>query len=823
MNLPALPPILEKKFDDIYGNEAKDAYIHDMKALAENPKKTMMVNDEGRIVNAGKGRLIWENIKGAFGGVNHTKKALVEYRVMQLMKYGSDKNWIHLNKPETEKGKEIDVADSDEVENNQNNEAVVTDDILRIASRLGLVPEKFKSITSHFELSVLIREIVKKNLIQQITGKTIDPIATYAEHHKFALEPHTCVVRAWNAIAQLFKPDKPLTYALSEFDKPSQVNEDREKENIEKEGDDDRGGSGQNFDDDNQGQGRRVSVNLDNILNLDTREKEAVGAEPSRRNSVGSASASVEVKPEVDILSILDRRSENFEKEFEKSENIIDSIMPEGKSDSEALVKSWVSYIYLPIEDVEKEKRLDEGLAKLDETNQMALLSIGYQISKLREKKEALAEEKTPGVMEQTQADAKLFGDRLKKLVNENEGKLDSYAAIDEAAYLPFDERIYDEEFVRAIKNQNFEKQTGDTYNFMKKVGFVAITGVGAALAAAALIPAAPVAVGAPVIATWVWAASAAAAAGVLTGAGIIAKRYFSGGQAGGVGASANASNAEIPDLSNHQVSIIVSEQGQPEQLPGATEEKGGAEQLIKEEAKAGEPLEEAVTFAGGNAGVEVLKETIGDGAAEQFVEKNEAKVGEPVEEAVALEVVDETVVAEAEKIGEQKGVELEDEIASGEGLEKEGEKELDIEERDVRGEDEVSVGSESADTEVGEEALEFSKNRRALRELRKQDTADINKVLVASKNPAGKDIGLTRTNAGEVYDDMVKLKIYFAKYPTGKGISRQELRRFIENYGGETASSLYKFYSADPQKVKQIKENFAEFKKIEFALFRKK
>lgn len=807
MNSSALPPMLEQKFDTIYGEGGKDSYIHDMKTLADNPKKKMMVDDDGKIVNIGKGRLVWENIKGAFGAVNHTKKALVEYRFMQLVKYGADQNWIQPKS--SEENLEIDEEGGDEGE-----QTIDLGEILKVAARLGLVPGKVKSIQSHYELSELITNISAKAFLEK--GKTVqvvDSLKSFVNRHKFALESHSFIVRGVNALFQLFKPEKLVTYSLYEFKASSKAAEDGEEADIA--GGEKRNDGGEDEDDrenlGGQTVSRRSSVDLDNIQAQGRRASRGVDVRQGNadRASVGPI-ASAELQPAVglDILSILEGRTEKFKEGLLNSDNLIDFIMPAPvESDNDALVRSWVAYTYLPGPDEEKEKRLDEGLAQLDATNQLAVLSIGYQISKLREANETVAEEKMPGAIEQSQADAKMFGDRLRNLVNEN-GELD--LTLDEKAYFfPLDEGIYDEKFVKVIKDQKFEKQTGDTYNYMKKVGYFAIAGVGAGLAALTFIPAAPV-VATPVVATWVWVVGGAAVAAGAAAAVAGAKRFF-GGQGGAEEVLGDEGQPENPDLTYREIKFIV-----PPGQENLT--LGEGQNAVAEEVK-----EEAVVAEGENEGgkEEVLIEgqnvagkEVKEGGVTGLVNKEEVVVGEnaTVGEAKEEAVAEKEVFAEGELVEnaglDNAGLDIEEFI---------GEKELD--------DDEVSVGGESVE-EVGlssGKTVEPRMTRRSRRRL-KQATNDINILLKESKDPETKTKSLSRPDAQSLYKKMIQLKNYFkeyplSEYPNGNGVSTAELHRFIINYGGAGNSSLLRFYKDSPAELKEITENFEEFNRIELGI----
>lgn len=127
------------KFADIYSDNK--LFFEDVKKLAEN-NAPLMVNKEGKIVNATLKRFIFENLKGLFGKVNHTNTGLVEERVIQLLEYGKDLFSC----------------------NHQNENSVTTEDIWSIASKVGLFKERPKSVKSHVKLNMLINEISKKLL-----------------------------------------------------------------------------------------------------------------------------------------------------------------------------------------------------------------------------------------------------------------------------------------------------------------------------------------------------------------------------------------------------------------------------------------------------------------------------------------------------------------------------------------------------------------------------------------------------------------------------------------------------------------------------------
>lgn len=129
------------KFADIYHDEK--LVLKDIKNLA-NKKAHLMVNDDGKIVTATTRRFIFENLKGLCGKINHTKKSLVEERVIQLLEYGKD---LLPSKATAENPESVDI-----------------NDIWCIASKVGLVKGKPKSVESHAKLNRLIVEISNKLL-----------------------------------------------------------------------------------------------------------------------------------------------------------------------------------------------------------------------------------------------------------------------------------------------------------------------------------------------------------------------------------------------------------------------------------------------------------------------------------------------------------------------------------------------------------------------------------------------------------------------------------------------------------------------------------
>ena len=157
--------------------------FHDLiNNLSDFSKKNLIVQDNGRIVETTKMRVIWENLKGGFGRVNHSKKALVEYRIVQLLDYGSEKGWIPFPQ-----------------------------DKVKIESYIGLKPK----ITHHE--------------VETYQTPTINPsLKKYVEYHKFDLEPHNLFAK----IAHFFK-SKPTPVLLDVEDSPSE--EEQEEFIIEEE------------------------------------------------------------------------------------------------------------------------------------------------------------------------------------------------------------------------------------------------------------------------------------------------------------------------------------------------------------------------------------------------------------------------------------------------------------------------------------------------------------------------------------------------------------------------------------------------------------
>ena len=205
-NFPqTLPKFLNEPFHKYENDDGKKLYLQDLQTIASDLEQSLMVNSQGDIVKASKTTVLWENIKGAFGGINHTKKALVEYRFMRLLEYGVEKQWLP--------GDETDNFDT----------------VLQIArGHFGLQSDKVKTIHKHMELSELIyiisvktfKETDQKPLRSTLDKPLRSTLDKYVQHHKFDLEPHSVIIRLWHAFQRSLIPEKPSVHDLGEFKGP---------------------------------------------------------------------------------------------------------------------------------------------------------------------------------------------------------------------------------------------------------------------------------------------------------------------------------------------------------------------------------------------------------------------------------------------------------------------------------------------------------------------------------------------------------------------------------------------------------------------------